>query len=158
MTKVKVLLPHWFDDAVRLGIGALPTTEYEWPNPRILRVAQELQDDDVKKSKMAAAKKTLFKTAVWTSGEEVPVGAAKQRDIWRGQKILLSTSLELTKGRREAVEAGIERATGVVVAYTAAGGDGDEAEEARKIEDADVLITRYRAGAAYIKVRVLVVF
>jgi hypothetical protein len=62
-TKVKVLLPRWFDNAVRPGIG---TTEYDWPTSRILRVAQDLQDFDMKKSD-------------WTSGEEVPVDERKTR-------------------------------------------------------------------------------
>lgn len=34
---MKILLPHWFDDAVRLGSGSLPTEEYEWPEPKILK-------------------------------------------------------------------------------------------------------------------------
>ena len=32
-TQVKVLLPHWFDDSVRLGICGLSTMAYEWPEP-----------------------------------------------------------------------------------------------------------------------------
>src|ERR1700720_1817684 len=29
-TNVKVILPHWFDDSVRLGYAALETELYEW--------------------------------------------------------------------------------------------------------------------------------
>src|ERR1700691_2721844 len=36
-THMKVVLPHWFDDAVKLGVGGLPTKGYEWPDPRYLR-------------------------------------------------------------------------------------------------------------------------
>jgi hypothetical protein len=40
----------------------------------------------------------------------------------------------LTKGRHEAVEARIKCVNGVVVAYTAAWGDGDKAEASKYIE------------------------
>ncbi|KAJ3510240.1 hypothetical protein NLJ89_g4795 [Agrocybe chaxingu] len=36
-TGIKVVLPHWFDDAVRLGMGGLDTRPYEWPEPALLR-------------------------------------------------------------------------------------------------------------------------
>lgn len=34
-TGVHILVPHWFDDVVRLGMRNLPTEEYEWPNPKV---------------------------------------------------------------------------------------------------------------------------
>ena len=36
-TGVNIILPHWFDDAVRLGMGGLSTDVYEWPDPEMLR-------------------------------------------------------------------------------------------------------------------------
>ena len=149
MTKVKVILPHWFDDAVRLGTGTLPTTEYEWPETRVLRVAQDIEGEEIKRSKTVGAKKTLFKTAIWTPGQDLPTSTTKKRDIWEGRIVLLGRSLELTGGRREAVEGSIRRANGVVLEYD---GDGDEKEEVEKVKEADVFITRYRAGAAYVQV------
>jgi hypothetical protein len=154
VTKVKVVVPHWFDDAVRLGTGTLPTAEYEWPEPRILRTAQETEGEDIKKPKVAAAKKTLLKTAGWTPDQEVPTGGAKPRGDWQKQKILLSASLELSRGRRDAVESGIKRANGIVVDYDSE----DDDDEARKVTNADILITRYRSGAAYIKVGLSLAF
>ncbi|TFK17473.1 hypothetical protein FA15DRAFT_761050 [Coprinopsis marcescibilis] len=41
-TGVKIVLPHWFDDCVRLGLPNLDTTPYEWPNPPLLRNDQLL--------------------------------------------------------------------------------------------------------------------
>jgi hypothetical protein len=152
ITKVKIILPHWFDDAVRLGMGFLPTSEYEWPEPRLFRTAQDGEGDEGKKIKTAADKKVLFKMALWTPGKDVPVAQAGQRDIWQGRRILLSPSLGLTAGRREAVEAGIRRGNGVVIEYNSRGGDGDGEEETTKIQEADILVTRYRSGAAYAKV------
>ncbi|KAF8972050.1 hypothetical protein BDZ97DRAFT_1634446, partial [Flammula alnicola] len=44
--------------------------------------------------------------------------------VWAGRKILLSRTLQLYRGRREAVQVGIERAGGIVVRF-----EGDEEEE-----------------------------
>jgi hypothetical protein len=62
----------------------------------------------------------------------------------------LSVSLELRSGRGKAVEV-IERAEGVLVEYKKRGGDGD-GEEFGKVGNTDVIITKYRHGAAYSKV------
>jgi len=49
--------------------------------------------------------------------------------VWGGRKIILSRTLQLYRGRREAVQAGIERAGGVILRF-----DGDEEEEETPIE------------------------
>jgi hypothetical protein len=167
-THMKVVLPHWFDDAVKLGVGGLPTAGYEWPEPRYLRA--DVGEDEVggggdgggdgkkgsaRKSQLSGEKKRLFQSVGWTDAPALPsssAAATAKKDVWVGRKILLSVSLELSGGRREAVEAGIKRAGGVVVVYKKGGGDGDLEEELRKIGSADVFITRYRHGAAYLKV------
>lgn len=166
-TRMKVVLPHWFDDAVTLGVGGLPTDAYEWPDPKYLRPMPGGEDViaggdagadgngkliSAMKGQVSAEKKKILQSVGWTG---VPAGIeaiGTGRDVWTGRKILLSLSLELSGGRREAVETGIRRAGGVVVAYKKAGGEGDVDEEVRKVQDADVLITRYRHGVAYLKV------
>ncbi|KDQ49612.1 hypothetical protein JAAARDRAFT_165491 [Jaapia argillacea MUCL 33604] len=163
-TKMKILIPHWFDDAVKLGYAGLPTEEYEWPEPVVLRPKMEGgMDENAKKGgKLNGEKKALYRNAVMfsaKSGRDVPLPPGSQphattnetQDIWKGRRILVSPSLELKGGRREAVEVGIERAGGVVVRFESEDGDGDFEEEASRVDDADVLVTRYRAGAAYIK-------
>jgi hypothetical protein len=116
-THVKVLLPHWFDDAVRLGMGGLSVDPYEWPDPLLMRAVpgeageNEGNGDPAKKLRtLDAGKRTLYKTAVWAPDSEIPLVAASGNDVWGGRKILLSPSLELRGGRREAVETGIRRA------------------------------------------------
>ena len=146
-TGVHVVLPHWFDDAVRLGMGNLPTTEYEWPEPRLLNPMGEKSGLGKKADK---DKRMLFKTALWTPGKELPASSGGLgRNIWGGRRILLGASLQLTSGRREAVEAGIRRAGGVVVEQSV----GDD--EALLVESSDILITRFRSGKSYVKVRTL---
>lgn len=170
-TGVKVVLPHWFDDAVRLGMGGLSTDVYEWPDPEMLKNplgvggggGQEVSG--VKKNMYAMA--ALFTAPMHDSSLkylEVTGGV----DIWKGKKIVLSRTLQLFDRRREAVQIGIERAGGVVVRY-----DGDEEVdegfgggqeemgkrekerrrcEADKLLESDVLVTRWRDGAAYVAV------
>lgn len=159
-THIKVLLPHWFDDAVRLGLGTLSTGPYEYPDPEFLRPSTKDAGDDKddpgpsasvsKNRKWDADKKTFFKTALWSPGANVPNLNVKA--VWEGRRVLLSTTLELTGGRREAVKIGIQRAKGVVIDYDTREGDGTVEEEIEKVDDCDVFVTRYRSGKAYFKV------
>ena len=206
-TRIKVLLPHWFDDTIRLGTGKLSTEPYEWPEVKMLKGVEGLaggpEEDQIKRNMYATA-------AIFTPGmaqttpplqqdidlinaataEQLgssPVNGINQsalalhpgEGVWGGRKIILSRTLQLYRGRREAVQAGIERAGGVVLRF-----DGDEEEEETPIEllpekgkeaegpkyklhmnerrrrrseadmvnDCDVLVTRWRFGRAYVLV------
>ena len=64
-TNVKVLVPHWFDDSMRLGTGKLSTADYEWPDPRILTKSEEgaaKEETDADRAH-AALKRNMFATA-----------------------------------------------------------------------------------------------
>ncbi|KAF9037073.1 hypothetical protein BJ165DRAFT_1375475 [Panaeolus papilionaceus] len=149
-TGVKVLLPHWFDDAMRLGTGKLDTAVYEWPEPRLLMAgpAGQVDEEMVKMLKAEAVRMeqderrmSLFATAaMFTPSNHNPqaaqsgiitdknikfVGAAAAHtQVWNGKRILLSRTLQVWQGRFEAVQKGIERAGGTVVRF-----DGDDEEE-----------------------------
>ncbi|KAF9463519.1 hypothetical protein BDZ94DRAFT_1308637 [Collybia nuda] len=163
-THVKVLLPHWFDDAVRLGLGGLDTTPYEWPDPILLKGPGSIDKNDKEESakkvatrKLDAEKRVLYKTAsLWTpksplppvvlpssSSSESPRQEIQAKDVWQGRRILLGATLELVGGRKEAVEVGIKRGGGVVVS-----GKGKEVDS---VEECDVFVTRFRSGKAYVK-------
>ncbi|KAF8058683.1 hypothetical protein FPV67DRAFT_1523362 [Lyophyllum atratum] len=170
-TQVKVLLPHWFDDAVRLGLAHLDTTPYEWPDPPFLRslagndnekdTAKE-REDAVKRAalrKLDSEKKTLYRTAeLLTPGAPLPNGVdpssqssgavspKKAKNVWQGRRVLLGRSLVLVDGRREAVEAEIQRAGGEIVPS----GEGRD-EEVAAVDSCDVFVTRYRSGKAYVQ-------
>jgi twin BRCT domain len=151
-TRVKVIVPHWFDDVVRLGIANIPTLQYEWPDPQVIRPGNSLSQDVKHTRKPSETQSSLFKSAILgnTSDSKIPdnIGAgADQHNVWNEKKILLSRTLDLSPGRLEALKAGIERFGGFVV-------DDPRSlhDEANKVGEADVLITRYRSGAAYIKV------
>jgi mediator of DNA damage checkpoint protein 1 len=178
---IKVLLPHWFDDAVRLGIGALDTSPYEWPEPVVLKgpdaaIPSEGGDKEKEKEeaisratrKVDSDKKALYKSAsLWTPDDPLPVPPessspmppvdASVKNAWQDRRILLSSSLELAGTRKEAVEVGIERAGGRVVQWDIDGLEGRKnriSREAAMAEQCDVFVTRFRSGKAYVRVRV----
>lgn len=204
-TGIRVVLPHWFDDAIRLGLGNLPTKSYEWPDPELLKGADRLfsENENIKAKGKAALvelernniKRNMYATAVIFTPSlgrssppaesdislvlrvpgqnNVPLDSSPQQtQVWKGRKFVLSRTLELYQGRREAVQAGIERAGGVILRFE---GDEDEPEpfpdhprqsdeklskkervrrrkEAQRIVDCDVLVTRWRHGRAYVRV------
>lgn len=174
-TRVKILLPHWFDDAVRLGNGNLVVAPYEWPDPPLLKGTTGDDDPKGKKPKHDtepdAMKRSIYATATTytpTAGEpslpkNLPLSA---KPVWAGRRILLSRSLQLFAGRREAVEVGITRGGGQVVRYSGDDENLDEEqdskgkkprlrekqlkeEEAGAIDQCDILVTRWRGGKAY---------
>ena len=149
-TRIKVLVPHWFDDVVRLGNATIPTLQYEWPDPKVLRLSSP-SPTGKRTHKPPEEKVSLYKSVVLGTSEDgqIPANlgkAAERIDVWKGKRILLSTTLGLNSGRREAVVAGVKRFGGVVVDVK------DTGDEAKKVEDVDVLITKFRAGVAYFKV------
>lgn len=159
-TGVTILTPHWFDDSMLLGF-CVPTADYEWPDPAVLR--SPLHTPDVSTNAniegMEGAEGptsvALQTRAMLSAAMMSPDHTAEVKITWGGRKILLSTTLGALGEQRRTIEARIERAGGVVLKFKANGGDGDLKEEAKLVEDADILVTRYRGGWAYIKVRTL---
>ncbi|KAG6916328.1 hypothetical protein DXG01_007310 [Tephrocybe rancida] len=163
-TDIKIILPHWFDDAVRLGIR-LQTTSYEWPDPPML-LAQGAEDgegakaDAIKRAalrKLDHEKKTLYRTAELldpnaplpngdegTSQSSVASPREKTKNVWDSRRVLLGRSLELSGSRRDAVEAEIRRAGGKIVPH-----EGGKDEEMAVVDECDVFVTRFRSGRAY---------
>jgi hypothetical protein len=152
-TGIKVLLPHWFDDAVRLGFGGLPTEKYEFPDPA---VCQPPSSAGLAKVGSSVEKRALFKSTLWNENAEEDLPPSITRagdtatDVWKRRKILLGTGLGISAPRRAAIEAGIERAGGSVIKLADA---TDINEELEALESAEILITKFRAGKAYVKVR-----
>jgi mediator of DNA damage checkpoint protein 1 len=157
-TGIKIVLPHWFDDCVRLGFR-VSEDEYEWPEPRVLRGLDaydaECDGDEEKKKKggkVDREQRMVLKGALWMPGKAVmEAEMVQKRDVWGGKRILLSTCLGLSEGSLGAVVAGIKRAGGVAVVCEVSGGKGKQ-KEVELMESCDVLITRWRSGAAYAKV------
>ncbi|KAI0271257.1 hypothetical protein BC834DRAFT_966777 [Gloeopeniophorella convolvens] len=152
-TQIRVVVPHWFDDSVRLGIRGLSTSVYEWPEPTIFTHGRpNTEDGDAggsslrPQSKFSQEKKALYRAALMTAEQEAKLGQAEVRDIWGQRRILLSSDLDLSSDRRLAVEAGIVRSGGVVVEYNA-----ERSESSDPDYDFDVLVARYRWGDLYVQ-------
>lgn len=161
-TKIKVLLPHWIDDATLLGLK-LPTAPYEWPDPKVLHSPPS--EDEAKKEKaesrsrkLSGAKRAFYKTANWDPDKGGPFPGPVEplgEKVWRGRKLLLSPSLGLEDERRRALEVVVEAAGGQMLSYTSNNGDGDEDEEIDRVDECDVFVTRWRTGRAFFRVGVL---
>ncbi|KAJ6587006.1 hypothetical protein DFH09DRAFT_1028033 [Mycena vulgaris] len=158
-TKIKVLLPHWFDDAVRLGYGKLLTAPYEWPDPKVLHPAPSEVEGKKEKTesssrKLSDTKRAFYKTAIWNPdkagqfpGPVEPLGEG----VWGGRQVLLSPSLGLQGARRRVIEQAVEAAGGLILSYTSNNGDGDEDKAYDLVSTCDVFVTRWRAGQAFFK-------
>jgi mediator of DNA damage checkpoint protein 1 len=159
-TGMKIVLPHWFDDVVRLGIRSLPTDEYEWPEPKLFRAfgvpainistGDEIRMDKRLKS-LSAERKAFYDTALLIA-KDLPVRTEESRDVWQGMKIVLGSSLDLNTSQRQAHSADIMREGGLVLEF-----DSLE-DEIAKVQEADIYITRYRSGPTFVKVRLISFF
>ncbi|KAF7376219.1 hypothetical protein MSAN_00037000 [Mycena sanguinolenta] len=149
-THVKVLLPHWFDDAIRLGSGKLSTLPYEWPDPKVLHELPSVEEAKIERSarssrKPSPSKQMYFKTALWNpeTGGPFPGPAEPVAKVWTGRKILLSSSLGLGDERQRVVEEAVKAAGGRIIS------SDDEEDEEDRVSDCDVFVTRWRTGKAF---------
>ena len=137
---ITVLLPQWFDQCWSTQI-LLPPDVFMFPDPPYMN---KDHDGAAYKAQMlikdsSTDKRAIFRTMQLTDLASFPAQPA--RDIWRGRAILLSSSLALDAQRRESVETRIRRAGGKIVVA--------QDEESGVVAQADVLVTRFRAGPEY---------
>ncbi|KAJ3910299.1 hypothetical protein F5879DRAFT_1058529 [Lentinula edodes] len=145
---IAILLPHWFDDVLRLGMGNLDITPYEWPDPLVLQPPAPSDNDRKKRShKFEPNKEVLFSTASWNA-ESATTKMVSPKQVFGQRRVLLAASLELGE-RRKAIESFIKRADGIIVTIGTNDDEGDANKEAEKIFDCDIYVTRFRSGTAY---------
>ena len=146
-TSIKIVLPHWFDESVRLGRRIVDTSRFEWPDPPFLNPSQDSNKPTMRKSEnLDPLKKALFQTAV--AKEDFDVTTFSHKDVWKGSRILLSQHLGLSSHRRDAIEASIRNANGVVVGPS---GNNNERDELQYVDRCDLFVTKFRSGKAYFK-------
>ncbi|KAF7296145.1 hypothetical protein MKEN_01429800 [Mycena kentingensis (nom. inval.)] len=155
---ITTLLPHWFDDAIRLSSGKLPTAPYQWPDPPMLKALPTTEKSERKPLKLSLEKHIYFKTAVWDPALREPCPAVAKPsgdDVWNNRRVLLSHTLNLNSEQRASIEAAVKIAGGTVVRAQTAESDALnvvlDAAEAKKMSSTDVFVTRWRAGMAYTK-------
>ncbi|KZO94007.1 hypothetical protein CALVIDRAFT_501980 [Calocera viscosa TUFC12733] len=127
-TGMKIVLPHWFDDSFK-AIHLVPTRMYEFPNPLLLAPGGS---QNTASWKATEKQSQLFKSVNYAKpDQDMSKIQPRQNDLFGNQRVRLSDSLPLTAQRRDAFEARVRDAGGIIV------------ENAAK---ADVLITRYQDG------------
>ncbi|CDO76219.1 hypothetical protein BN946_scf184894.g8 [Trametes cinnabarina] len=153
-TGVCVLVPHWFDDTIRLGIRDLPTRNYEWPEPRVLQRRPEGRTPEEDANYEPPPERMVLYSTASMSNEEQGKTQPAARNVWKGKRILLGLSLDLSRNQRIALGADIRRQGGEVIELSLPM-SADQAEHAReeleKLDEADIFVTRYRSGPAYAK-------
>ncbi|TDL19364.1 hypothetical protein BD410DRAFT_792173 [Rickenella mellea] len=154
-SRIKIVLPHWFDDCYHL-LQRLDETPYEWPDPPIFHKRNAAPGERTK-SVLSTEQKTLFKSVINTKHvstlenetekdkeDEVLIDVDRS-DVWGDRRILLSRDMELSARGRASAELSIQRAGGTIVRLK------EDDDEAQKVEGVDVFVCRYRLGAAFAK-------
>jgi hypothetical protein len=116
-THMSVLTPHWFDDSVRFG-RCVPEGPYLWPDPKILRPGELISTGEDEGDIGNSGKRKRKRSGETGLSSPVRKEEAERREkvkVWAGKRLLLSRSLELGEGHREAVHANVQRAGGVVL-------------------------------------------
>lgn len=161
-----VVTPHWFDDSFK-SQRLQSVAHYAWPDPPVfksgplLSLASGAGYEDNLGERLNDAARAVFGTPksaridrdrerhaslVWKSVEQEASGSlllnssSGQSSVWAGRKILLSNSLDIESGTREALETTIKRGGGVLY------------DPSSEIEDFDVLVTMHSRGEDYVKV------
>ncbi|GAB1200743.1 hypothetical protein APSETT444_010122 [Aspergillus pseudonomiae] len=121
---VKIVLPHWFDDCLKLG-RRIDERPYTLPNPEILRAGPD-----------APIRSTENRDIVGASTAEpttLPTPRPKL-DVFEGKHVMLSTDLGIGSHLLDSITEIIEEGGGTVTS---------------DVSKAEVLICRYREGFAY---------
>ncbi|KAJ5476430.1 hypothetical protein N7475_002159 [Penicillium sp. IBT 31633x] len=127
---VKIVLPHWFDDCLKLG-RRIDERPYTLPDPEILRVGPETPIRWQENKDLVGASTT--------DPSKLPTPSASahisgQRSVFEGKSIMLSSDLGIGSHLQESIQAVLEQ-----------GG----AKMTSNVDGADILICRYRDGFAY---------
>ncbi|KAL9604469.1 MAG: hypothetical protein Q9219_000434 [cf. Caloplaca sp. 3 TL-2023] len=129
--KCKIVLPHWFDDCLRIG-KRLDEDPYMLPNPEIL--LKKPHDPIVE------TRKVDLQGATSTQPTELPKIRGSDRtgtrrlDIFKRKKIMLSNDLKISSHLRGTIEDLIDQGGGTVTG---------------SVHKADILICHYRESPEY---------
>ncbi|KAF3359704.1 Enoyl-CoA hydratase/isomerase [Verticillium dahliae VDG1] len=129
--KVKIVLPHWFEDCFKLG-KRIDETPYLLPDPEILLADPS---DDIG---FPETKNLEGATDANPSPESFPPvkGHVEPSIIFQGKAVMISSDLNITKKAHAICRSRITQGGGQMVA---------------QVEDCDMYICQYRDGPDYIK-------
>ena len=128
---IKIVLPHWFDDCLRLG-RKIDEQPYILPDPEILKAAHD-------RAPIANATRTHVTGAVdpdpSSTPPPTPSATRKEQRVFKNKKIMLGKDLGIGSHLRGVLEGIIKSSQGRVVSSTT---------------QCDIFVCRYRAGADYV--------
>lgn len=135
-----VVLPHWFDKCVAVGLLA-DTRPFAWPNPPLLATSGNPHDN------IPTDVPTPIKSILGTN-KQAELTTPQQpnyasNEVLKGRKVVFSKTLEMESSRLEGIKAMVRRSGGEVAE------GGREEKLVGEDGEGDVLITKHRAGRAY---------
>ncbi|KAE8152133.1 BRCT domain-containing protein [Aspergillus avenaceus] len=121
---VKIVLPHWFDDCLKLG-RRIDERPYTLPNPEILRAGPDAPIRSTENRDIVGA----------STADPTKLPTPRPRlDVFEGKQIMLSTDLGIGSHLLDSITEIIEDGGGTVTA---------------DVSKADILVCRFREGFAY---------
>ena len=127
--RVKVVLPHWFDDCLRLG-RKIDEAPYELPDPEILRTSHSKLPLDKSKGLVSGA----VHPDPSGSPPPTPSDTRKEQSVFKNKKIFLGLDLGIGPSLREVLQNLIKASGGKVVSL---------------VPHCDIYIGKYRHGQEY---------
>ncbi|KAH8665860.1 BRCT domain-containing protein [Tricladium varicosporioides] len=124
----KIVLPHWFDDCLKLG-KRIDETPYELPDPEIFRLKPE---DDI-----AMPSSDHIKGASTARPEKihVPTDCPRRLDVFKAKTVMISEDLQLNGRTRKVIEDLINGGGGAITTT---------------VYNADWFICQWREGRDYV--------
>ncbi|CRL23584.1 BRCT [Penicillium camemberti] len=127
---VKIVLPHWFDDCLKLG-RRIDERPYTLPDPEILRVGPDTPIRWQENKDLVGASTTDPSKLPEPSSSAHKSG---QRSVFEGKSIMLSPDLGIGSHLQESIKTVLEQGGATMTS---------------NVDGADMLICRYREGFAY---------
>ena len=138
---IEAVLPHWIDACLSLGM-LVDSRPFAFPNPPVLEhpaagkgpPTGAAAADPIPRSHQITLAQMAAKGELSSTLTPTPAAAA----VWRGRKLFFSQDLDVEFARRESWTEAVELRAGEVVDC---------------VEDADIVICRWREGRDYSQVR-----
>lgn len=126
--KMHVVLPHWFDDCLKLG-KLIDEGPYLLPDPEILRGITDIPKETKSRKHMSGAA-----TANPDHSAPPRIGDRKSLKVFKNKRVLLDTDLEISDMLRDVLNGIILVSHGKMV---------------KNVSEADMLVCKYRKGVNF---------
>ncbi|KAL9043241.1 MAG: hypothetical protein Q9214_003568 [Letrouitia sp. 1 TL-2023] len=129
-SKCKIVLPHWFDDCLKLG-KRIDEGPYSLPNPEILRKRPEDRVPDANREDLQGASSTQPQLPSPTNSHNLTV---RRHDVFKEKKVMLSYDLGIGSRLRGTIEDIIVGGGGIVTG---------------SVHKADMFVCQYRESTDF---------